>query len=143
MKMKPLLKNTVYITLFCIFISGMIFFYLDHFVRSQSEFGDTQVPAQIWVLRIHSVASLWFLFLFGYLFSNHVIPSIKIGKRLYTGFLILALLAILSLSVPALFYITNENIKQSVASIHSYIGFGLVGLFFIHTLAIFHKTKAY
>jgi hypothetical protein len=114
------------------YLTGVFTWVLSHWFLVNAGFGLESSPLRIFWLQVHSVASLWFLALFGYIFHAHVIPSWRRGRKRLSGMVLTLVLIFLSLTVPGLFYITNEGIKNSVALIHTYVGLSLVAVFLLH-----------
>lgn len=130
--MKPKARAVFYISFTALFLSGLIFYLLDRFFTVQGPFGPVASPARLWSLQIHSVISLWFLFLFGYIYASHIGPNLRFQRRRRSGLFFLIPMAILAVTVPGLFYLVNENAKQAVALVHTYVGLGLIIPFVIH-----------
>jgi hypothetical protein len=114
------------------YFTGVFTWVLSHWFIVDVGFGPESSPLRILWLQTHSISSLWFLALFGYIFHSHVIPSWRRGRKRLTGATLTSVLIFLSLTVPGLFYITNDSIKNSVALIHTYVGLALAGVFLLH-----------
>lgn len=132
MKMSRALKLVFYSSFSILFFSGLLYFLMDQFIRVQGPFGETTHPAQFWALRSHAIAGLWFLYLFGFLYGRHVKPGLRSKKRLPSGIFFLVPIAVLCLSVPALYYLSNETWKHYAALIHTYLGIALILPLLIH-----------
>jgi len=135
MKLGFRLKFTLLLTLASLYTTGVLTWVLSNWFQVRTSFG-TEAPVMrvIW-LQVHSIISLWFLILFGYVFHSHVRPAWKRRKKRLTGSLLTGTLIFLSATVPGLFYLTNESLKDSVALIHTYVGLVAVVIFFVHYTA--------
>jgi hypothetical protein len=135
MKIKRRLKLILPSTLTLMYLTGVLTWVLGHWFQTDHGFGPESSPFKIWWLQIHSIISLWFLVLFGFLFHSHVIPAWKRRKRRLSGGLLTGTLIFLALTVPGLFYLTNESLKSSVALVHTYVGLVLLFIFLFHYFA--------
>jgi hypothetical protein len=139
MKLSRRIKRILYISLSLLFLSGLYYFILDHYFKTVGEFGEIQNPAQFWSLRLHSLTGLWFFIFFGYFYAKHIQPGLK-GQRLKkSGLLLYSVLAILFLTVPGLFYLSDETLKFWTAQFHTYLG--LLFPFFIAAHILAHKIS--
>ena len=83
-------------------------------------------------LHTHSVAGLFFLILFGYLWSAHIEPGMKQPKKKRSGVLLLACIGVLFLTVPVLFYAVGETTRSWTAAVHTWLGAVLLAPFLFH-----------
>ena len=135
MKLSPKFKIIFLLTLAVLYFSGLGYFLLDHFVKVQGTLGEENSPWQLTSLHMHAVAGLFFLFLFGYLFSVHIFPGLKGRKRKKSGLTVLTVFVILSLTVPGLYYLNDDVFKNYFVFVHTYLGLSTVLLFALHLLA--------
>jgi hypothetical protein len=119
-------------TLTAVYFTGVLTWVLANWFLTNSGFGPESSPLRVFWLQMHSISSLWFLALFGYIFHSHVIPSWRRGRKRLSGAILTSVLIFLSLTVPGLFYISNDALKNSVALIHTYVGLSLVLVFLLH-----------
>jgi len=141
MKLPARFKWIFYSCVVMLYLSGVVFFLSDHFFQVKTEFGMTPPAAQIHILHIHSIVGLFFIFAFGYIYRVHVEPGLRGTRRRKSGISLLAVIAFLCLTVPFLFYATDESLRSSVAAIHTYIGLATVLPFLLHFLLRDRKKK--
>ena len=143
MKIKLIFKITLYVTLFSLYLTGLLVWTGKTFFLADHGFGFEPPAATIWYLRFHSIISLWFLIIFGYLFRSHIQPGLKSTRKKISGISLITWIAILIITVPGIFYITDETLKNKVAWIHTYVGLTLIGLFFVHLFSKVAPLKIY
>ena len=132
MRFKPKFKFFFLILVILLYFSGLFFFILDNFFEIKNEFGISKNSYQQNVLIIHATAGLFFLFIFGYLYSWHI--NFRSTKRFYSGTTLFIITLILCISVPFLYYSNNEIIKKIAKLIHTYIGLISIFIILIHIL---------
>lgn len=130
MKLNGKLKTIFYLSFGTLFLSGLIYW----LVSMGAE--DQWISTRSWSLKVHSIVSLWFFVFFGYFYSKHVEPCLRLGKRIVTGKSLLTLFVVVFLTVPGLFYITSEKWRENVAMIHTYGGLLLLAPFLVHVFLI-------
>jgi hypothetical protein len=135
MKLPLRIKYILFITLSSVYLTGLLAWVFTHWFQVNLGLGPEPSFLRLWWLQIHSIISLWFLLLFGYLFHLHVQPAFRGKRKLKSGVALTGILILLILTVPALFYLSNESAKSWVAGIHTYVGFTVVGFFAVHWLA--------
>jgi FtsH-binding integral membrane protein len=126
------LKYILFATLLGMYLTGFFTWVMSHWLQVDGPLGLEPSPARLWWLQSHSVISLWFLILFGYLFHSHVEPSWRRGQKLKSGAALTGTFILLIVTVPGLFYLTNETLKSSVVWIHTYVGLSVLAVFLIH-----------
>ena len=135
MKIHSNFKRTLMITFAALYLSGLVVWVLQTWFMADHGFG-LEKPAQtVWFLRGHSIVGLWFLIVFGYLFRSHIQPALRSRASRPSGYFLLALFAILILTVPGLFYLVNEGLRNSTAAVHTYCGVFILLPFVFHSVA--------
>ena len=125
-------KLTLLLSLSALYITGLLTWVLSHWFFERTNFGEEPSALRAFWLQMHGLAGLWFLVLFGFIFHSHLMPAWRRGRKRLTGSLLTAVLAFLSLTVPVLYYIANESIKNSTAIVHTYVGLAAVLVFLLH-----------
>lgn len=133
MKLIQPFKTVFIFTLSLLFASGALVYVLEGWFTRDSEIGPEPSPWQLTTLQIHSITGLMFLFLFGYLWATHVVPSFRRRRRLISGVCLTAICLALILTVPFLFYATHESVKSAAAAIHTYLGLASIAPFILHS----------
>jgi uncharacterized protein involved in response to NO len=119
MKIPARPKLILHVSLAVLFLSGAAYF----------------LTPQMWMLRTHSITSLWFFGFFGYLYARHIEPARKKKKLLKSGYALLITFLILFITVPGLFYIVHDGTRNGVILAHTYIGLILPLFFLAHRTA--------
>jgi hypothetical protein len=132
-KVDPFLKWIFYLSFSLLYISGAADFAFQWINGSPS-------PAQSFVLRVHGIVGLWFLYLFGHFFKAHIWPSLRQLRHRRSGLTLWFSLIVLSLSVPALYYVGNDQWRAAIVGLHTYLGlFVLLPLLAHIALAIYRR----
>ena len=119
--------------------TGVATWALSRWFFIQGTLGPEVSPLRLWWLQIHSIVSLWFMILFGYLYHSHVLPAWRKhhGPKRFNGAWLTGGFIVLILTVPGLFYLNNESAKAKVAWLHTYLGLSIAMFFVLHW-----RTKA-
>ena len=129
MKVDPPLKWIFYTSFSILYISGVA----EYFIAGPSS-------AQSLALRIHGIIGLWFLYLFGHFFKAHIWPSLRFSRHRKTGLILWGGLIALSLTVPLLYYLSNEQVRNWTVAFHTYLGILVIVPLLGHIfLAIFRR----
>jgi hypothetical protein len=115
------LRVVFYISFSILYISGA----LDFLFQPQS-------PEQSLALKIHGVAGLWFLVLFGHFFRSHIWPSLNFRRHRKTGITLWITMTILCLTVPLLYYLGTDISRDATVALHTYLGFAVLIPLIIH-----------
>jgi hypothetical protein len=132
MKFSRPFKVFLYAILLGLYFSGVAVWALDLWGKVDHGFGPEPAVSQIWFLRGHSVTGLIFFVLFGYLLHSHMRPGWKSRRKVKSGLLMVSPVVFLMLTVPGLFYLTDDGQKHIVAIIHTYVGLIVFLPFFLH-----------
>jgi hypothetical protein len=132
MRLTPGLRRILLSTLALLYASGLMTWMLSKWFLLDGGFGLESSPLRVWWLEIHSIAGLFFLVVFGYLLHSHVRPGWRRRKRRKSGGTLTASILFLIITVPFLFYVSNETLKTQVVWIHTYFGIAAVLPFFVH-----------
>lgn len=135
MKIIRRLKIILLLTLWTLYLTGFMTWLMGHWLQVEGGFGPEPSPFRLAWLQSHSIVSLWFMVLFGYLFHSHVEPSWRRGKKIKSGVALTGSLILLIVTVPGLFYLTHEGLKNYVVWIHTYVGLSAIAIFLVHYLA--------
>ncbi len=134
MKMQTKLKKIFYFTFLLLFLTGVFYFAIEIFSSSQDDLNNPFSRTKMWTLRSHSILGLWFFFLFGHLYSKHIGPKLRRDKGKKSGLVFFASLIIVCITVPGLFYITDDHLRDGVAKLHTYLGIALIIPFLLHSI---------
>jgi hypothetical protein len=143
MKFSKTFKLIFFTTVIGLYLTGLIVWILDRWGKVDHGFGPEPTAAQIWLLKSHSIVGLIFFVIFGYLIHSHIRPALWVERKIKSGFSILGPTVLLMLTVPGLFYLTDDNQKHMVALIHTYVGLAILLPFLVHLLTRVKKKKPY
>jgi len=114
-------------------ITGATWLVLHYFVRVVDAFGfDNPHPQQRLWLIIHAAFSFAAVWMFGALWSDHVVRGWKAGLRKPTGGTLFAVVAWLTVSGCALYYLGSDDWRSWTSLAHWIIGLLAIVLFFMH-----------
>ncbi len=118
--------------------SGAVWLIFDYFIRAVDQFGfEGPHPQQRWWLIAHAVFSFVAVWAFGALWPDHVVRGWKARLRRPTGGTLFGVLAWLTLTGCALYYIGNDTLRSWTSFTHWIPGLFLIVVFIIH----FKKKK--
>jgi hypothetical protein len=135
LKLTPRFKAILLSTLTFLYATGLVTWILSHWFFVHTAFGLERSPFKSFWMQIHAIIGLGFLVIFGYTIGVHVIPSWKRRKKRFTGALLTCTIGLLTLTVPGLFYITIDSLKDSFEFAHTYVGLASLGIFLLHYFA--------
>lgn len=125
-------KITLLLVAVALYLSGLLTWIFDHWFFINLGFGPEPRPARTWWLHAHSVIGIGFLILFGYLIHSHLRPGWKRRKRRLSGTVLTCFLGLLILTVPFLFYASDDWLKAFAGWLHTYIGIAGLMPFLVH-----------
>ncbi len=132
MKIRKRFKYFLYLSLFTLYATGVVVWILETWFKADKGMGPEPSPFALPSLHIHSILGLWFLIVFGYLFHSHILPGLRRQQKLKSGWAVLLVCLILILTVPGLFYLTDESFKSLTSLIHVSVGLASILIFAIH-----------
>ena len=133
MKLGPRFKAALLWTSAILYATGIAVWALaSPRLQTTGDYGPEPSPLKPRFLHAHSVAGLFFLVLFGYLWHAHVEPGLQRQKKKLSGLTLLAALMILFSTVPLLFYLTGETARAWNAAVHTWLGAALLAPFVFH-----------
>ena len=138
MKIRSQFKYSLYVSVLFLYLTGVLYWVLDQWFKVDRGLGLEASPFAALSLHSHSILGLWFLILFGYLFHSHILPGLKRKQKLRSGWCILSVCLVLILTVPGLFYLSDDSSHHVVSVIHIYIGLLSLFVFVFH---IFRKIS--
>jgi hypothetical protein len=110
--------------------------------------GELPHPSEPWMMRLHGLAAMTALFVFGVLAAGHVPHGWRVthGRRLHTqrrlGMGLVVLGALLAASGYALYYFVPENARPVVGWLHSGAGVLMALALVWHRLVRAHRRTA-
>ena len=116
--------------------TGLIWLVLHYSIGAGA--GELPHPLEAWLLRLHGLAAMAGIFLFGALASSHVPQGWRLSHRWRlvaqqrTGVLLCCLAALLATSSYLLYYFASEDLRPFLGGIHAAIGVAMAGLLLWH-----------
>ena len=114
--------------------SGLAWLLLHYLLQAKGEFGPEPSPLEPWALKLHGLfafASLWTL---GLLWGVHVVNGWSLGRRRWSGGLLLGALGLLTASGWLLYYAGADEVRSATSVVHWAIGLGALPLYLAHRL---------
>lgn len=101
-------------------ITGAVFAYMRYFMTTDDEFAVANHPLQPHMLAAHVVVAPLVLFLFGWAFSNHMLPKYRFGdeKNRKSGIVSMILILPMALSAYLLQIATHEPTREAMKIAH-------------------------
>jgi hypothetical protein len=112
--------------------SGILWLLARYFLRSAGEFGETVHPLEPWAMKLHGAAAMATLFFVGSLLNNHIRRAHHARRNRYSGWSMATLLAWLTLSGYALYYLASEASRPLWSAGHWIPGLLLPLLLVLH-----------
>ena len=114
-------------------LTGAVWLVFHYFVRVIDDFGfDNPHPQQQWWLIAHAVFSFAAVWLFGSLWSDHVVRGWKAGVRKPTGGTLFGVLVWLTISGCALYYLGSDAWRSWTSLAHWIPGLAAIVVFVVH-----------
>ena len=114
--------------------SGMAWLIAHFFLRQAGEFGETVHPWEHPAMQLHGALAMLSLFLIGALLQLHIRRAHRAGCNRSSGWSMIAVLASLSLSGYALYYLASEDSRPFWSGAHWLTGLALPVLLWLHIL---------
>jgi hypothetical protein len=106
--------------------SGAVWLVLDEFFAARNEFGITPHPLEGPLLLMHGVLAIVSMYLFGWIAATHVSTWWRARQRRVSGGVLTALLAVLSVSGFALFFLVADASQRIAVLVHDVLGLASV-----------------
>jgi len=119
-------------------VTGGVWLIFHYFIRVVDQFGfDGPHPQQRWLLIGHAVFSFAAVWMFGALWSDHIVRGWRARQRRPTGGTLFGVLVWLTITGCALYYIGSDRWRSWTSLAHWIIGLAAIVLFIVH----FRKKK--
>ncbi len=128
-------RYTIYFVSIGVFFTGVLWLIYHYFLRTPGPFGFQNNPLEIWWLQLHggfSFASLW---IFGLLWSIHILRGWNMRWRRWSGGALVAATVLLIITGWGLYYFDSREVREITSFIHWVIGLFAFALFFLHWLS--------
>ena len=116
------LRKAIYVLLGGLWLTGCLWLILDQFFAPPGQFGPTLHPWQPGLLLVHGIASIFAMYLLGWITARHVIRWWPGRSRRLSGTLLAAFLVLLVVSGFALFFLSDDRGQRIAALSHDVLG---------------------
>lgn len=120
------LRYGVYAAFGLLWCSGCIWLVLDQFYARRGPFGVTPHPWQPALLLLHGIAAIAVTYLLGWVTARHAVEAWRRNTRRVSGGFLAGMLAALSLSGFALYYLSSDRWQHATAIVHELAGLAFV-----------------
>ncbi|WP_339939274.1 DUF4405 domain-containing protein [Undibacterium luofuense] len=125
-------RYSLYALLAGLWLSGLIWLLVRYTLRTVTEYGEVPHAAEHPLMQLHG-ALLWFwLFLWGSLLLQHIRRAHQAQRNRRSGWTLISLLLIVSLSAYGLYYLAAENSRPVWSWLHAGSGIVLPLILFWH-----------
>ena len=121
-----------FVSLGMLLLSGLAWLYLHYFVTVATDFGVAPHPSQAWWLKLHGLAAMAALIIFGSLMPGHIRRAWQHKKNRGSGGTMVATMVALSLTGYALYYIGGEEWRPIISVVHWIWGAAMLPLIALH-----------
>jgi hypothetical protein len=124
-----------------IWTTGALWLLFHYFFVRETAFGPSPHPLESWSRAAHGAFGFATLWLFGVLWSAHVVEGWRSLRRRWTGSLMFGLFAWLVLSGYLIYYVGNEGLLAATTLLHWLIGLAAPVPFLVHRLGTFSVKR--
>lgn len=135
---KDIKKPLIIVTL-TMMTTGIAWLLFENFVEVETEFGPSHHPAQKWILTVHGLVAVAFVFLFGMTYVLHVQKNLQNQERKKSGWMNLIFWSLMIVSGYALLYVSSDFVREYLAYFHWILGISSVLVFFFHSRKMIYK----
>lgn len=115
-----------------LWLSGVAWLLLHFYAPIETEFGPETNPLEPWMLTAHGLAMIAALLAIGGLLTAHVMAGWEIRQQRVRGIAIGATVLVLIATGYLLYYAGNQQLRESVSTIHWILGLGSPAIFLWH-----------
>jgi hypothetical protein len=115
-----------------LFLSGALWLVFHYFFAVKNEFGEGPHPLQQWWLKVHGLAAMAALIIFGSLLLGHIRRAWQHRQNRISGGSMVALMIWLTLTGYALYYFGGEESRPIISAAHWIIGIVALALLVLH-----------
>jgi hypothetical protein len=116
-------------------LSGALWLIAHYFMRVKGQFGFKSNPLEFWWLTAHGAFAVACVFMFGWLWSRHIVGGWTMRWRRWSGGVLSGFVVWLTISGYALYYIGGAQWLDWTSILHWAAGLASLVAFFIHWLS--------
>lgn len=140
-KISPVFKRVFYTALSISWLSGVLFFIMNTWLRVPGDFGPVKHPWQFNVLVVHGAGAFLMLMLLGAIIANHIPLAWRTGRLRLVGVSLLIWVLVQTITALMLYYMGNESLRAWVVYVHLGLGVCLPLMLIGHLKAGVKKNK--
>ena len=115
-----------------LWLTGVLWLVFHYFMVQDTSFGPSPHPLEHWWLSLHGLFAFATLWMFGFLWSAHIVGGWKSQRRRISGSLLFAALVLLVASGYLLYYPPTEESLPLIALLHWILGLAAILPFLGH-----------
>jgi len=120
--MPPRLRLCVYAIFGSVWLSGCVWWVLHRYFAVPGDFGTVRHPWEPTVAWLHGVLAIATAFMFGWVMARHGSEAWQQRKRRLSGGALTAIVAVLSITGFALFFVAEGSLQTDAAGAHEILG---------------------
>lgn len=125
-------RRALYASVTVLATSGLLWLAAHFWWRPVTQFGEGVSPLEPWSMKLHGAATLLFLFLLGTMLNTHIRRALRGRRNLMSGWVVIALISLLTLSGYGLYYLAGESARPIWSNLHWLIGIGFAAGLILH-----------
>jgi cytochrome b561 len=125
-------RRCIYISCLVLVLSGATWLVARHFLRPVGQFGEAIHPFEPWAMKLHGAGAMVTLFFLGSMLNGHVRRALKAGRNLVSGWSMIVVMALLTVTGYGLYYLAGESDRPQWSLVHWAVGLGLAVLIIVH-----------
>jgi hypothetical protein len=142
MKIAKPYRIAIYASSWGLWLTGVLWVIYHYFMRVKGPFGFRTNPLEEWWLIGHGIFAVLGTFLFGWLWSVHIVTGWDMRWRRRSGGTLAGVTIFLIVSGVLIYYIGNPDWLNWTAIAHWVIGIAALAVFFIHWLSKSRPRRA-
>jgi len=128
-------KLLFYLCFSATFLSGMVIYILDNYFKIKTTWGIDSHPALSICKSIHNLLTPVLVFVLGYLTFSHILPRLKITRKLRgrkSGILLVVSFLTLVFTGQLNLVLGNEKVLETIGEIHFIVGVAIIPMLLFH-----------
>ncbi len=127
-------RRTLYAVLLMVAVSGIAWLVPRYLLRDSGELADLPHPLESWLLKWHGAAAMAALVAMGSVLPWHAWRAWQARRNVATGLAMAAVLAFLTATGWAIYYLPGERAHEAAGLLHWLVGLALLPVMVWHVL---------
>ncbi len=128
-------RYTLYVISIGTFLTGLLWILYHYFMRTEGPFGFKSHPLEVWWLKAHGAFSFAAMWMFGVLWSVHILRGWNARWRRWSGGTVTGIALVLIITGYLLYYLESRDWREWTSVVHWVLGLIALAFFFIHWLS--------